>query len=553
MLATSRPLHYALLAVLLALVALPGLDRSALWDMDEGVNAECAREMMEVGTWIVPLYNYELRTAKPVMLYWLQRLSYGQFGVSEWSARLPGVVLSLFTLLLVYELGRSMFDPLTGLLAGAALGSCIEFVKLARAATPDAPFIFFVTLALAAFWFGHRHGSRAWWLPTAAACGLAILTKGPAGVALPGAIILVYFAWNRELRRLWDRRLLSGLAIFLLVAAPWYILVTTETRGAYIKAFIGNENINRALTAMENHRGPPFYYLLAMLAFFLPWSIVLGATIWHGVKSTRKGAVQSESSEAVRPYRFLITWIGVVLLVFSLAATKLPNYIAPLYPALAILTADVLRRWAAGTLHAPRWVTSLALGGLFLTGAAVAVGLLIAGGVVPVNLKGLRVFPGMGAWAGLGVLLIAAAGMLAWLIRANQRPAAVGTLAAAAVAFVALLAGFAVPQLDQYKSAKQLVEASGAHQPERDIRLASLNYTQESLTFYAERKVDRLYSPEAAAALLAMPRPAYVFLPEPVWRAAAQIMPENVRVAARCFDAFRNAEILVITNDGAVP
>src|SRR5258708_6421428 len=113
---THRIGHYVVLAAVLALVTLPNLGAMSLWDMDEGVNAECSREMMETGTWIVPTYNYDLRTAKPVMLYWLQRASYNLFGVSEWAARFPSVLASLGTVLLVYELGRRMFSPAAGLL-----------------------------------------------------------------------------------------------------------------------------------------------------------------------------------------------------------------------------------------------------------------------------------------------------------------------------------------------------------------------------------------------------------------------------------------------------
>ena len=204
----SRAGHYALLAGAVLALTLPNLGGPSLWDVDEGVNAEAAREMREADTWIIPTFNFELRTAKPVMLYWLQRGSYAAFGVSEWSARLPSALAALGTVLLVYELARRMFGAATGLLAGVVLASAVEFCVLAHAATPDASLLFFTALTYAAFWFGHERGGRAWWHPTAAACGLAMLTKGPVGVALPGLVLLLYFAWNRELSRLLDRRFL---------------------------------------------------------------------------------------------------------------------------------------------------------------------------------------------------------------------------------------------------------------------------------------------------------------------------------------------------------
>ena len=106
----------------------------------------------------------------------------------------------------------------TGLLAGIVLASAVEFCLLAHAATPDATLLLFTVLTFYLFWVGHENGSRRWWVPTAAACGLAVLTKGPVGVALPGLVILLYFAWNRELGRLLDRRLVGA----LLASSCWW-------------------------------------------------------------------------------------------------------------------------------------------------------------------------------------------------------------------------------------------------------------------------------------------------------------------------------------------
>src|SRR4051812_26191041 len=110
----SRPLHWLLLLAVGGLLTFPNLGATSLWDMDEGVNAECGREMLEAGTLIVPTFNWELRTAKPVLTYWLQRPAYVWFGVSEWSARLPSALCGLGTVLVTYELGRRMFGATTG-------------------------------------------------------------------------------------------------------------------------------------------------------------------------------------------------------------------------------------------------------------------------------------------------------------------------------------------------------------------------------------------------------------------------------------------------------
>src|SRR5438046_41961 len=203
----ERLRDYAILSAVWAVLTLPNLGATSLWDVDEGVNAEAAREMRDNGTWVIPTFNYQLRTAKPVMLYWLQRGSYAVFGVSEWSARLPSVLAAFLTILLTYELARRMFGRATGLLAGVVLASAFEFCMLAHAATPDATLLLFTVLTYYLFWSRHlaptvagvcdpgtpaaretpgsqtpategmNLPSRKWWVPTAAACGLAVLRK----------------------------------------------------------------------------------------------------------------------------------------------------------------------------------------------------------------------------------------------------------------------------------------------------------------------------------------------------------------------------------------
>ena len=528
--------HYALLLGATALLTLPNLGAPSLWDVDEGVNAGCTREMLESGSWVVPTFNAELRTAKPVMLYWIQRASYNAFGITEWSARFPAVLLGLGTVLLVYELGRRMFDAGTGLLAGIILASAIEFCKLSHAATPDAPLIFFTTLALYLFWRLHENGGRHWFAPCAVAAGLAVLTKGPVGVALPGAVILGTFLWNREAKRLLDWRLLAGALAFLLVAAPWYGLVIAETRGAYL-AFFRNENANRFLNAMEGHRGPVVYYVGALVAFFAPWSVFLGGSLWYAVK------------ESSRPTRFLLVWFAAYLVFFSVAATKLPNYIAPLYPAVALLTARFLVRWREGAVAPAAWVMPTASVGVGIVGVVIAAALLVAGGIIPLDVKGLRVMPGLAPWAALGGIFVAASVAMLAFLRANNRPAFVRTVALAACLFVGLTAAFPVLVVDAYKAPRDLVRTSGADDTAREMRLASLDYTQPSVTFYAGRPVERLKEAVAVDEFLRMPLPAMLFVPEPVWRAQLEgKLTAAHAIAARRFDFYRNCEVLVVRN-----
>ncbi len=278
----DRLRDYAILVFVSAFLTLPNLGAPSLWDQDEGLNAEASREMMETGTWVIPTFNYQLRTAKPVMINWLQRISFETFGVGEWSARLPSVLAGWLSVLLIYELARRMFDRATGLLAGLVLASVAHFALLVHAATPDATLLAFTILAYLFFWIGHIDGSRSWWRPMAVAAGLAFLTKGPIAVLLPALVVIGYFAWNCELKRLFDHRMLWAFLIFLLVAGPWYGLATSETNGKWSKEFFRNENINRFLIPMDRHEGMLAYYLLIIPLMYAPWCIYLVPTFWYG-------------------------------------------------------------------------------------------------------------------------------------------------------------------------------------------------------------------------------------------------------------------------------
>src|SRR5947209_18495847 len=173
--------HVLLLTAVTAALTLPNLGAASLWDLDEGLNAEAAREMLESGNWIVPTFNFQLRSSKPALLYWCEALAYRAFGVNEFAARLPSALAGWAAVLSTYFLGRRMFGPAAGFLGALVLASAVQFLLLAHAATPDALLLAATALTFALFWGGYERGHVRWGR-VGVGLGLATLAKGPVGL-----------------------------------------------------------------------------------------------------------------------------------------------------------------------------------------------------------------------------------------------------------------------------------------------------------------------------------------------------------------------------------
>ncbi len=540
----GRLAHYLILIVVHLLITLPNLGVLPLTDVDEGINSEAAREMLESGNYVTPHYNYQIRTAKPALSYWVQSASFSIFGVNDWSARFPSVLFGLGTVFVTYEFARRVFTPSTGLISGLILISSIEFAVLSHAATPDPPLLFFTTSALALFWLGSRNGNRWWYCYSAFFCGLGMLTKGPVGIALPGLVGLLTCLFNRNLKIFWDRRMLYAVGVFLLVAVPWYALVAADTRGVWPKRFFLKENFDRFNQPMENHKGPIFYHLALLFVLFAPWSVFLIAVLRASYSTFRSGEDGANTRRA--DHRFLIIWFLTYLIFFSVAATKLPNYIIPLYPALAIMTGRSLDRWRIGEKPWGGWVVPAALVGYLLTGTIVILGLVITGGAIEIPKLG-RPFEGFASVAWIGVFPIFAGLGFFWFARKKQNNHAIFSLVFHGVCFTMLLGVIAVPQLEKSMAPRGLVQASGRNFTDRDCRVISLAWLHQSTVFYVKREITRFEIMEEAAKHFNLPRETYLFIPaQHLERFQAQA--PQLQELARRYDFYTRQEIVLVWN-----
>ena len=316
------------------------LSVTALFEPDEGRNAEKAREILVLNDWVTPHENFHPVLDKPVFFYWLVAIAYKIAGVSQWAARLPSVLAALGCLALVYHFAVLRWDRWTGLWSVLILLTSVEFFSLARVVIFDMPLTFFLTLGLCAFYEASHADSLQWRRVCSFALYLALaaatLIKGLIGVVVPGMVIFFYLLLTRRwalLRRIYP---VPGALLFLAIVSPWYLLAESRNPG-YLYYYFWQEHFGRFATN-EFGKGEPWYYFLGVgLVGFLPWTLLLpiaGKVAWQA--TWRK----TFDDRAL----YLILWAVLPFLFFSISTSKLPHYILPIFPALALLTAIALER-----------------------------------------------------------------------------------------------------------------------------------------------------------------------------------------------------------------
>ncbi|MGZ9260964.1 MAG: glycosyltransferase family 39 protein [Candidatus Binatia bacterium] len=309
---------------------------AALFEPDEGRNAEIAREILLLKDWVTPHYDFIPRLDKPIFFFGLVALSYKFFGISEWAARLPSALAALACLCITYRFAGSLFGRRAGLWSALILLSSIEFFALSRAVIMDMTLTFCITFALWSFCLGQRGvesgAGKSQFLLMYVAMGMATLLKGPIGFLLPAAVIGVYLLLTKRWSLLRHMQVPLGIALLILTAAPWYLTAESRNPG-YLRYFLWEENVHR-FTTMQFKRSGPWYYFIGVLAGgFFPWTVLLPATITDLGKRALKGE-----------HLFLSLWVAIPLLFFSLSSSKLPHYILPIYPPLAIILAAVIAK-----------------------------------------------------------------------------------------------------------------------------------------------------------------------------------------------------------------
>jgi 4-amino-4-deoxy-L-arabinose transferase-like glycosyltransferase len=333
---------FAALAAAVVCIWFATLDARHLLPSDEGRYASIAREMLASGDWVTIRYNGLKYFEKPPLQMWMTALAFDAFGIGEWQARLwtglcgaAGLAITAFAAARWYGKRVGMLTGLV-LLAAPAWNIGGHFSSLDMA----------LSAALAGVLAGvliAQHPSatpatrRNWMLAAWVAMAIAVLTKGLVGIALPGLVLVLYSALARDFA-IWRRLHIGvGLLVMLAIAAPWFVLVS-ERNPEFASFFFIHEHLQRYLSPVHHREGAWWYFLPQFLIGFLPW---LGLS-WPIVKVVRS----EPAAPGFRPVLLLAVWAAAIFVFFSASSSKLPGYILPIYPALAILAALALDRLA---------------------------------------------------------------------------------------------------------------------------------------------------------------------------------------------------------------
>jgi 4-amino-4-deoxy-L-arabinose transferase-like glycosyltransferase len=405
--ATGSHRRAAALLVVFSLIAfVPGFFQISPVDRDEARFAQATKQMLETQDYVDIRFQDEARYKKPVGIYWLQAaavkagevLGVSQARTTIWLYRLPSLVGAIFAVLLTYWTALAFVGRRAAVVAGLMIASSVLLGVEARLAKTDAMLLMTSVAAMGAMGRIYLASRRApetkvgWSEPailwTALAAG--VLLKGPVILMFVALAAIVLSIADRSARWLWSLRPFAGVVWLMLLVSPWFVAILVKSGSKFFVDALGHDMLGKVASGQEAHGAPPGFYFLLFWVTFWPGAVLAGAAAPMVLKLR----------DEVGP-RFLLAWLIPSWLVFEAVMTKLPHYVLPLYPAIAILIAGVVE---SGRLSKSRWMIRGTIG-WFLFPAAIAIAVMVVFivfgrdlGLIAWPISALAVISGLFAW-----------------------------------------------------------------------------------------------------------------------------------------------------------
>lgn len=509
---TQRSLFVAAFWGIFVLFWFATLGQRALIHPDEGRYAELSLGMLLSGDWVTPRLNGLLYFEKPALQYWMGALSFLAFGINEFAARFWPALTGLLSVVAVGLTARRLWG--NGHLASLVMAGSAWVIANSHFLNLDTGVTFFLTLVLCSFLWAQQDGAStnerrfAMWVAWAAMAG-ATLSKGLIGLLIPACTLMIYslvsWQWMAWRRMQW----LPGTVIFLLLTGPWFWLVSVRNpEFAYF--FFIHEHFQRFLTTVHGREAPFWYFVPVLLVGFLPWTSLLPRLIREAWPRRQESVFQTE--------RFLLIWALFVFLFFSKSNSKLPSYILPMFPALALLLGQTLARAKPTELKKHLWLPVIAWG-LIVCVYPFVNRFVSDGSPLPV-MQHLAIYLAVG---GLGFLFCAA---LAWRFLSKEQTAPAIMLLAAGSLWGVSIGSLGHDAIGQLKSSKAVVEQVRSYlQP--DMEIFSVRMYEQTFPFYLKRPVIQVeYQDEFAFGQQAEPGKAIPTVSEFIarWQSAPHAM-----------------------------
>lgn len=469
---------YAVLILLSCFYYLPGISSFPATDRDESRFAQASRQMLESGNFVDIRFQKTPRHKKPIGIYWLQAasaaLTVGQESSSIWAYRLPSFFGATMAVLMTFFFGQSLFSKKTALLGAAILCSSLLLTVEAHLAKTDAALLACIVSmqgSLGKIYIGHRKKEHTdlkklamvFW----ATCGFGVLLKGPISLIIALMTILFLGASEKDFSFLRKLHPGKGVIILLAIVLPWFVAISFDTRGAFIKTALFSDLIPKLISGQESHGAPPGYYILLFTSLFWPSSLYAFRAIWLSWKNRSRPSI-----------RFCLAWILPLWMMFEIIPTKLPHYILPTFPALSLLTARFLLKANESALYPAnpsaviKWISAALWTG---TGLALCVGLI----ALPLILN-QQLFAGS---------LLSAAGVFFIFVytrrfrkTASFQKAAICVVVGGALVFAPAFS-FILPNLKGPWISQTVISLIKKHDQNKNPVLASVGYNEPSLVF----------------------------------------------------------------------